>query len=51
MKKALGDLDKKIVKIGRWPKGFFVKPAEARTVTLKQLIAVFSPVNKLLFEL
>ena len=43
----LGDLEEKIVKIARWPKCFFVKRAEARTVTLKQLIAVFSPVNKL----
>ena len=33
--------------LARWPKCFFVKPAETRTVTLKQLIAVFSPVNKL----
>ena len=47
----LGDLEEKIVKTARWPKCFFVKPAETITVTLEQLIAVFSPVNKPYFEL
>ena len=42
---VLADLEEKIVNIAHWPKYFFVKPAEARTVTLKQLIAVFPPVN------
>ena len=34
-----------------WPKRFFVKLSEARTVTMEPLIAVFAPVNKLQFEL
>ena len=45
--KDLIDLEEKIVKIARWPKCSFVEPAEARTVAMKQLIAVFSQVNKL----
>ena len=34
MSLLLGDLEEKVVKLARWPKCFFVKPAEARTVTL-----------------
>ena len=41
----------KIIKIAWWPKRFFVNPTKARTITMGSLIAVFSPVNKLSFEL
>ena len=47
----LGDLKEKIIKIAWWPKRFFVKATEARTATMEPLIAVFSPVDKLQFEL
>ena len=43
----LGDLREKIFKIAWWLKCFFVKPSKARTVTLEQLVAMFSPLNLL----
>ena len=45
----LGDLRGKRFKIEKWPKCFFVKTFKARTVTLEQLVATFSPLNLLQF--
>ena len=43
----LGDLREKFFKKAWWPKCFFVKPSKARTVTIEQLVAMFSPLNLL----
>ena len=37
----LSDLRRKSFKIALWPKGFFVQLSKTRTVTWKQLVAVF----------
>ena len=42
-----GDLEEKNHQDSLWPKRVFVKPPEARTVTMEPLIAVFYPVHKL----
>ena len=46
----LGDLREKSFKIVLWPKGFFLQPAKTGTVTWEQLVAMFFPLNKHLFE-
>ena len=43
----LGDLEEKTLRTAWSPKRFFVKPTEARTVTMESLIAVFPSLDKL----